>query len=239
MKWKDWLGSLVIHGMVAGVIAAMGLSRPAPEPEEGSVPIYFEVVDAAALEAAEPESDSGPVPTKQGDSGSVPKEDTDAQECVLPLVTHEDAHAPDDEDAPLQEDASVEEMVNDEGGAAPDGELGDMEEASDPSREKSESPETAREERARVVSDPIALNRIVPVYPRSARRKGHEGRVLVEIAVAASGAVTHAEVVASSGHAELDAAALGATRTARFAPATADGVSVSGRLRLTFDFRLR
>ena len=42
-----------------------------------------------------------------------------------------------------------------------------------------------------------------------------------------------------SGHAELDAAALGAVRTARFAPATAEGVSVSGRLRLTFDFRLR
>ena len=102
-----------------------------------------------------------------------------------------------------------------------------------------EPAETAQEERAKVVSDPIALNRIVPTYPRSARRKGHEGRVTVEIAVADDGAVADVEVVASSGYAELDAAALGAARSARFAPATVDGVGVSGRLRLTFDFRLR
>ena len=106
-------------------------------------------------------------------------------------------------------------------------------------QEESENLAVAQDERARIVSDPIALNRIVPVYPRSARRKGHEGRVTVEISVAEDGGIASAEVVASSGHAELDAAALGAVRTARFAPATEDGVSVSGRLRLTFDFRLR
>ena len=97
----------------------------------------------------------------------------------------------------------------------------------------------AAEERAAVVSDPIALNRIVPVYPRTARRKGHEGVVTVAISVAEDGVVAHAEVVSSSGYEELDAAALSAVRTARFAPATSDGVSVRGELRLTFDFRLR
>ncbi len=93
-------------------------------------------------------------------------------------------------------------------------------------------------ERARVVSDPVALNRIVPVYPRSARRKGHEGCVTVEISVSESGEVSSAEIVSSSGHEDLDASALGAVRTARFAPATEDGESVRGRVRLTFDFRL-
>ena len=120
------------------------------------------------------------------------------------------------------------------------GEIGDMEdERSEPLSEQSENMEVAQEERATVVSDPIALNRIVPVYPRSARRKGHEGSTTVEIAVAEDGTASHAEVVTSSGYAELDAAAIGAVRTARFAPATEDGVSVSGRLRLTFDFRLK
>ena len=95
------------------------------------------------------------------------------------------------------------------------------------------------EERAKVVAAPIALNRIVPVYPRSARRRGHEGCVTVSISVAEDGKIVSAEVVASSGHDELDAAALAAVRTARFAPATENGVSVRGELRLTFDFRLK
>ena len=93
-------------------------------------------------------------------------------------------------------------------------------------------------ERARVVSDPVALNRIVPVYPRSARRKGHEGVVTVEISVASDGAVSDVALVSSSGHRELDEAASSAARSAHFAPATDDGECVSGRLRLTFDFRL-
>jgi protein TonB len=94
-------------------------------------------------------------------------------------------------------------------------------------------------EQARVVSNPVALNRIVPVYPRSARRKGHEGCVTVELVVSEEGGVSTADVIATSGHAELDAAALAAVRTARFAPATEDGVCVSGQLRLTFDFKLK
>ena len=97
----------------------------------------------------------------------------------------------------------------------------------------------AAEEHAAVVSDPIALNRIVPVYPRSARRKGHEGVVTVAISVAEDGVVAHAEVVSSSGYKELDDAALSAVRSARFVPATSDGVRMRGELRLTFDFRLR
>ena len=93
-------------------------------------------------------------------------------------------------------------------------------------------------EHAKVVSDPVALNKIIPVYPRSARRKGHEGCVTVEILVSEDGFVSGAEIVSSSGHAELDSAALGAVRTTKFAPATEDGASVTGRLRLTFNFKL-
>ena len=96
-----------------------------------------------------------------------------------------------------------------------------------------------QEERAKVVSDPMAINRIGPVYPRWARRKGHEGDVTVEVFVAAAGGIAHAAVVTSSGYAELDEAALVAVRSARFTPATEDGVSVRGELRLTFAFRLK
>lgn len=94
----------------------------------------------------------------------------------------------------------------------------------------------AHEERAAILAAPVALNRIVPAYPRSARRKGHEGSVTVEFSIYNDGGVGAAEVAESSGHAELDRAALSAVETARFAPA-ADG-GRDGRFRLTLDFRL-
>ena len=73
---------------------------------------------------------------------------------------------------------------------------------------------------------------------RSARRRGYEGCVTVEILVEEDGHVSEAGIVSSSGHAELDSAALGVVRTARFAPATENGVAARGRLRLPFNFKL-
>lgn len=94
----------------------------------------------------------------------------------------------------------------------------------------------APEERAYVLAAPVALNRIAPAYPRSARRKGHEGSVTVEFSLEGNGGVSAAEVAASSGHSELDKAALAAVRAARFAPAEDGGFG--GRFSLTLDFRL-
>lgn len=106
------------------------------------------------------------------------------------------------------------------------------------SEEREEAMPTEQEQ-AKVVSVPMALNRIVPVYPRSARRRGREGVVTVEILVSDSGEVSGVEVIAGSGYKDLDSAAVSAVRTARFAPATENGVRVHGSLRLTFEFRLR
>ena len=105
--------------------------------------------------------------------------------------------------------------------------------------QEQDSAEVADVQQAKVVSAPMALNRIVPVYPRSARRRGREGVVALEILVSGSGSVSKAYVVGSSGHSDLDAAAVSAVNTARFAPATEDGVQVEGKLRLTFEFRLK
>lgn len=105
--------------------------------------------------------------------------------------------------------------------------------------EESSNLSQAQDERAQIVSDPVALNRIVPAYPRRARRLRHEGRVSVEIEVDADGSVSQTDIIESSGHRELDSAALSAVGTARFEPASKGGVSVCGRLRLTFEFRLK
>jgi protein TonB len=235
LKGRDLLASAAIHAAVFGAVALAGLRQRAPEQDEKIIPICFEVMEAAAIQESEGQArpESAPhndevTPAEEPTPEVMPEQAPDVEDEAVEEVSSEIPDQVKDEqaEAASEDDLSLEPVRQDV--------AFDHEEM-----EQEEPAEVAQEERAKVVSDPIALNRIVPTYPRSARRKGHEGRVTVEIAVADDGAVADVEVVASSGYAELDAAALGAARSARFAPATVDGVSVSGRLRLTFDFRLR
>ena len=216
MKGADWLLSLAIHGTVIGA-ATFSLLRTPSAPEAEPIPIYFEVVEAAAIEA-----EAEPVPAPE--------------ESAVPAI--EEGPAPEGEAEGFKErlDEPDGSREMDEGAAADEPKPDERPVAE---RDGEAQMPAEQEERAKVVSAPIALNRIVPVYPRSARRRGHEGCVTVAVSVAEDGRIVHAEVVASSGYGELDAAALAAVRTAHFAPATEDGVSVRGELRLTFDFRLR
>ncbi|MBM4165160.1 MAG: energy transducer TonB [Lentisphaerae bacterium] len=84
-----------------------------------------------------------------------------------------------------------------------------------------------------------ALASIRPVYPVGARRRGEEGRVVIEATVLANGHVGAWRVVSSSGFNELDHAAETAIRRARFSPATRRHIPVTSRIRLTFIFNLR
>ena len=97
----------------------------------------------------------------------------------------------------------------------------------------------AEVERAKVISAPKAIGRIEPVYPRSARRRGREGIVTIEAAVEETGQVADVAVVATSGHDDIDSAAIKAVRKAKFVPANDNGQSVAAKLRLTFNFRLK
>lgn len=106
--------------------------------------------------------------------------------------------------------------------------------------EPPEAPQSSADcEHAAIVSPPTAMNRITPVYPRSARRKGREGCVTLEVRVSPEGNVVEATIVATSGFADLDHAALDAASSARFAPATQDDTPIEGCVRLTFDFKLK
>ncbi len=80
---------------------------------------------------------------------------------------------------------------------------------------------------------------IRPIYPVGARRRGEEGRVVIELTVRADGRTDEQAIIAPSGFSELDRAAANAIRRARFAPATRGGRPVASRIRLTFLFRLR
>ena len=211
MRLRDLGLSLALHGVLCGAVAAAGwLSSPASRPLV--IPLSFELVEAS-LPAA-PSAEPGPVPTEEPEeSGSVPVEEG-------PVPTEEPPMEPPEE---LGTDPkNVEEICENHSEG-----------------EESAPVESAPVEQAHVVSDPVALNRIVPVYPRAARRKGHEGNVTVAAVVTETGVVASADVVASSGYVELDDAALAAVRTARFAPATEEGVCVSGRVRLVIAFKLK
>ena len=66
-----------------------------------------------------------------------------------------------------------------------------------------------------------------PDYPAAARRQHLQGTVLLRLQIGADGAVTRVETLASSGVAELDAAAAAALATWHFLPARRAGQAVS------------
>jgi protein TonB len=222
VRGGEIIASFLIHAALLGTAAWFYCPPPAPQE---SVPIVFELVEESSLS-----SQQGSVPTPEI-TGTDPQEPDPENPPETPGTDPEivgtDPLGTDPEDPP-------ETLGTDPGivGTDPRGANEELKETSEITNKSDDI------ERARVVSDPVALNRIVPVYPRSARRKGHEGVVTVEISVASDGAVSDVALVSSSGHRELDEAASSAAYSAHFAPATDDGECVSGRLRLTFDFRL-
>ena len=92
---------------------------------------------------------------------------------------------------------------------------------------------------ARIEAPPRPRRPIRPEYPRGARQRGEQGDVVVELRVGANGSVDAAEVVVTSGFADLDAAALRAVRAARFSPAESGGETVASTARMTLSFRLK
>ena len=215
MRYADILLSVLVHaGLVAGVMYGLSPDANSETCEILTEPIFFEILEETAIE-----SDSG----EEISEGSVPAAaaiSLSMLEAHPPSIVH---GADPVEEGPLPLPPLSEMPVDNEGPA--------------PANEGS-VPAVAQEQ-ARVVSEPRALNKIVPVYPRSARRRGREGVVTLEISVSDSGDVSDAAVVGGSGYGDLDSAAISAVRTAKFAPATEDGVQVEGRLRLTFEFRLK
>ena len=69
--------------------------------------------------------------------------------------------------------------------------------------------------------------------------RGEEGDVVLSLHVTASGEVDRVEVVASSGFADLDEAAVKAAQKARFTPARSGSRRVDAHARLTLTFKLR
>lgn len=90
------------------------------------------------------------------------------------------------------------------------------------------------------VETPISSSSpIIPKYPRVSRRRDEEGTVHIRVTVSPTGRLELSEVVRSSGHVRLDAAALEAVRQARFQPARKNGQSIDHTDVVRIKFQLR
>lgn len=78
-----------------------------------------------------------------------------------------------------------------------------------------------------------------PGYPYRSLHKGHEGTVHLRVLVDAAGLPQRIEIERSSGHRELDQAAIRAVRNWRFVAAQADGQARSAWALVPVDFSLR
>jgi len=82
------------------------------------------------------------------------------------------------------------------------------------------------------------LHNPAPRYPSLSRRIGEEGRVLLRVLVAASGAAESVEIEAGSGSARLDQAAMDAVKKWRFIPAKLDKEPISAFVIVPIQFTL-
>ena len=248
MKFRYIIASLAIHAAIIGpMVGFIHLQPSSDQTPEQPVPIFFEIVEEALPSTPDEQSGTVPMPPKETvpedmpeDVGTVPEEMETVPEDMpedVGTVPEDMGMVPENMGTVPENVETIPEDMPEDMGTDPI-ENTENEKISDAKAEETVNDKEESVEQARVMSAPVALNKIIPVYPRSARRRGHEGCVTVEISVAEDGHVSGAEIVSSSGHAELDSAALGAVRTAKFAPATEDGASVTGRLRLTFNFKL-
>ena len=199
----------MIHVAVVG--ALVWRYTPDARPIEPE-PIYFEILE----EALSDESAEAAERQAEAEPQELEEETPEAQEAV---------------EQEVQE--AIEAQLQEE--TAPEPEAPEVVAPQPP-----EAPQSSADcEHAAIVSPPTAMNRITPVYPRSARRKGREGCVTLEVRVSPEGNVVDATIVATSGFADLDHAALDAASSARFVPATQDDTPIEGCVRLTFDFKLK
>jgi protein TonB len=109
---------------------------------------------------------------------------------------------------------------------------------------KEEASASSREERssdAAMVREAFPLYKVntPPRYPRSARRRGQQGTVVLSVHVDASGRVTNLRLFESSGHRALDNAALDAVKKWSFEPGRRGDMAVAMWVNVPVRFELQ
>ena len=85
---------------------------------------------------------------------------------------------------------------------------------------------------------PELLMLVPPVYPKDAQKKGIEGTVDLRVLVTEQGTVDKVEITTSSGHSDMDRAAVDAAKRTRFRPAIRNGERVAMWINYPIQFAL-
>lgn len=254
MKYFYFALSLLLHGAI--VAAIVSYFRKSEERQEEI--IFVEIVEESQLPANKSEEQKQEQEKEEKEAKEKIEEEEEVavkkikelapatKEPLQEMPTKDEPPKIEDttrtEEAPNNQKRTVEERINNksEKKEITNAEPKEITEKPSPCKAACENANIPAEvERAKVISAPKAIGRIEPVYPRSARRRGREGIVTIEAAVEETGQVGDVAVVATSGHDDLDSAAIKAVRKAKFVPANDNGQSVAAKLRLTFNFRLK
>lgn len=202
-KYLSWGASFGIHFCIIAVAAAMGLFSMAAKPEKR--PIDVVIYDASAPESApEPASEAAPPMPSIDDIPLEPpkKEQTEQQQeppKETPKTTTTNTSA-----------APASQGTGEKPSAAPSANTGT-------GSGEGTGRDAAAAQRPR--TPPKLISGSAPVYPKELERKGITGSVGLAIVVGANGSVQSVDVTSSSGHAELDQAAITAAYTYYFEPA--------------------
>ncbi len=88
-------------------------------------------------------------------------------------------------------------------------------------------------------AEPISIENSPPVYPGLARKRGYQGRVILDVLVSGEGKVNDIRINATSGYAILDRAALKAVSDWQFLPAVKNGKKEVVWIKIPIRFELK
>jgi protein TonB len=212
--------SLLLHGFVLG--AAMATTIGHGLPDETAVPITLSMVEEPV--------DAQPEPKPQlphPESVPQPPATRPAPRPIKPpTIRHADVPSP----APSPEKDKTADAVS---GAAP---LSTPSSASGPGEASAASDEPAAFQPAAYHLGQAETP--IPSYPMSARRKGHEGTVVVRLVVAEDGSPESVAVIGSSGDTALDEAAVETLKRWRLKPARRHGLPTESSIDVPIRFIL-
>ena len=97
-------------------------------------------------------------------------------------------------------------------------------------------------EKNNVQSEPIFdakyLNNPAPLYPTTARDRGIEGKILLEVVVKEDGSALNVKLITSSGSSLLDESAIEAVKNWQFIPAKKFGKFVQAKVIVPIEFKI-
>ena len=202
-KYLSWGASFGIHFCIIAVAAAMGLFSMAAEPEKR--PIDVVIYDASAPESApEPATEAAPPMPSIDDIPLEPPKKEQTEQQQDPPKDMPKTNAANTSAAPTSQGTAEKTS------AAPSANTGT-------GSGEGTGRDAAAAQRPR--TPPKLISGSAPVYPKELERKGITGSVGLAIVVGANGSVQSVDVTSSSGHAELDQAAITAAYTYYFEPA--------------------